>query len=116
LISLINKIPGVDIGQLGNVDLKASTSAVDKLNDIKSNLSAPTKVGPVSLGSFNTAGDYMNSVNMPTAPQQASFGRLEYKNLGEAFGKGQQAGSNLAIKASEKLSGAINKVTGLLSG
>ena len=116
LISLINKIPGVDIGEIGNVDLKASTAAVDKLNSIKANLVAPTKAGPVNLGSFNTAGDYMKSVNMPTAPEQVSFGRLEYKNLGDAFVKGQQVGSNLSLKASEKLTGAIDKVTGLMSG
>ncbi|MES1046302.1 tape measure protein [Heyndrickxia oleronia] len=116
LISLINKIPGVDIGEIGNVDLKASTAAVDKLNSIKANLVAPTKAGPVNLGSFNTAGDYMKSVNMPTAPEQVSFGRLEYKNLGDAFVKGQQVGSNLSLKASEKLTGTIDKVTGLMSG
>ncbi|WP_242598117.1 tape measure protein [Heyndrickxia oleronia] len=116
LISLINKIPGVDIGEIGNVDLKASTAAVDKLNSIKANLAVPTKAGPVNLGSFNTAGDYMKSVNMPTAPQQVNFGRLEYKNLGDAFAKGQQVGSNASLKASEKLTGAIDKVTGLMSG
>lgn len=116
LIGLINKIPGVDIGEIGDVDLKASTAAVDKLNSMKSNLAVPTKAGPVSLGSFNSAGDYMSSVNMPTAPQQVTFDRLQYKNLGEAFGKGQEAGSNLSLKASEKLTGAIDKVSGFMSG
>lgn len=116
LISLINNIPGVDISTIGNVDLKASTAAVDKLNNIKANLSKQTKAVPVNLGSFNTATDYLSNVKMPSAPHQANFGRLEYKDLGAAFSKGQAAGANLSMKASEKLSGAIDKVTNLVSG
>lgn len=53
---------------------------------------------------------------MPSAPGQTSFGRLEYKNLGEAFGKGQQAGSNLSLNASNKLTGALDKMTGIMNG
>ena len=116
LIGLINKIPGVNIGELGNVDLKASTAAVDKINSMKAGLAAPTKPGKVNLGSFNTTGDYLSSVNLPSAPEQVSFNRLEYKNLGDAFAKGQEVGSNASLKASEKLTGAIDKVTGMLSG
>ncbi|MFJ8099409.1 tape measure protein [Lysinibacillus sp. NPDC096212] len=116
LIGLINNIPGVNIGSIDNVDLKASTAAVDKLNSIKADLAKPTKAAPVNLGSFNTAGAYMKSVEMPTAPQQVSFNRLEYQNLGEAFSKGQETGYNLSMKASDKLSGVIDKATGLMSG
>src|SRR5690606_28383355 len=83
---------------------------------IKANLSKPTKAGPVNLGSFNMATDYLSSVKMPSAPHQANFGRLEYKDLGAAFSKGQEAGANLSVKASEKLSGAIDKVTNFVSG
>lgn len=114
LIGLINKIPGVDISNLGEVDLKASTAAVDKLNKIKSDLEKPTKAAPVNLGSFNTAGAYMKSVEMPTAPQQASFDRLEYKNLGDAYTKGNEIGQDFSMAASEKLGGLMDKAKGLV--
>lgn len=114
LIGLINKIPGVDISNIGEVDLKASTTAVDKLNSIKSDLEKPTKAAPVNLGSFNTAGAYMQSVEMPKAPQQASFSRLEYKNLGDAYTKGNEIGQDFSMAASEKLGGLVDKAKGLL--
>ena len=114
LIGLINKIPGVDISNLGEVDLKASTAAVDKLNSIKSELEMPTKAAPVNLGSFNTAGAYMQSVEMPKAPQQASFSRLEYKNLGDAYTKGNEVGQEFSMAASEKLGGLVDKAKGLV--
>lgn len=116
LIGMINNIPGVNIGAIGTVDLKIGNGASAAIDSFKSNLTAPTRAASANLGSFNSAGDYASGVNMPTAPQQASFNRLEYINLGEAFGKGQQAGSSLALKASDKLSGAVDKITGLLSG
>lgn len=115
LIGMINNIPGVNIGAIGTVDLKIGNGASAAIDSFKSNLTAPTRAASANLGSFNSAGDYASGINMPSAPQQASFGRLEYKNLGEAFGKGQEAGSNLSLKASEKLTGAIDKVSGLMS-
>lgn len=115
LIGMINNIPGVNISTVGTVDFKIGNGASAAIDSFKSNLTAPTKAAAANLGSFNTAGDYASGINMPSAPQQASFGRLEYKNLGEAFGKGQEAGSNLSMKASDKLTGAIDKVSGIMS-
>lgn len=115
LIGMINNIPGVNIGTVGTVSLQVSNGAASTFNAMKQSLQAPQKAAAANLGSFNSAGDYASGINMPSAPQQASFDRLEYKNLGEAFGKGQEAGSNLSLKASEKLTGAIDKVTGIMS-
>lgn len=116
LIGMINNIPGVNVSTVGTVDLKIGNGASAAINNFKSSLSAPTRAPSASLGSFNTAGDYASNVNLPSAPGQTSFGRLEYKNLGEAFGKGQQAGSNLSLNASNKLTGALDKMTGIMSG
>lgn len=116
LIGMINNIPGVNVSTVGTVDLKVGNGASAAINSFKSNLTAPTRAPSASLGSFNTAGDYASNVNMPKAPGKTSFGRLEYKNLGEAFGKGQEIGSNASLNASNKLTGAIDKVTGILNG
>lgn len=116
LIGMINNIPGVNVSTVGTVDLKIGNGASAAIDNFKSNLSAPTRAPSASLGSFNTAGDYASGINMPSAPGQTSFGRLEYKNLGEAFGKGQQAGSNLSLNASNKLTGALDKMTGIMNG
>lgn len=114
LIGLINNIPGVDIGKLGTVDLKVNTAAVDKLNSMKESLAKPSKAAEVNLGSFNTAGDYMSKMELPSAPQLASFDRLEYTSLGDAYKQGNIIGTNASLKASEKLTGAMDKLTGLI--
>lgn len=117
LIGMINQIPGVkNISAIGTVDLKIGGGANAAIDNFKSNLSVPVKKSPASLGSFNTAGDYASNVNMPTAPGQTSFDRLDYKNLGQAFANGQAAGTNLSLKASDKLTGVIDKVAGLMPG
>src|SRR5690606_8878333 len=48
--------------------------------------------------------------------QNVFYGRLEYTSLSDAFAQGQAAGSSLSLKASDKLTGAIDKVTGMLKG
>lgn len=139
LIGMINNIPGVNISTIGTVDLKLGGGVSDFAANIGKSLAAPVKAANVSLGKMNTAGAYANSVTMPTAPkstnlgrldsagnyaknitmpsapQKASFDRLEYKNTTAAYGKGFATGAKASMKASEKLTGAVDKVTGLFS-
>lgn len=140
LIGMMNNIPGVNISTVGTVDLKLGGGVSNFAANIGKSLAAPVKAANVSLGRMNTAGDYMSGITMPTAPgkvdfgrmdsasdylrgvtlptapKEASFGRFEYENLGDAFNRGQEVGSNLSLGASDKLAGAIDKVTGLLNG
>lgn len=115
-ITLINNIPGVNISTIGNVDLNISNKASSAIESLSNSLQAPTRAAAVNLGKSNTVGDYMSNVNLPTAPDKASYGRLEYTDTGAAFDRGYNVGANMSSKASEKLSGAVDKVTGLFSG
>ncbi|MBG9657816.1 tape measure protein [Cytobacillus firmus] len=116
LINMVNAIPGVNISTIGEVDLKINNSVSSAIDSLNNSLQKPVKAAPANLGRLNTAGDYLSNVALPNAPQQANFGRLEYKDLGAAFSKGQEAGANLSMKASEKLSKVADKVTSLVGG
>ncbi|MDQ0269933.1 tape measure protein [Cytobacillus purgationiresistens] len=116
LIGMVNNIPGVNISAIGSVDLKISNKASSAIDSFKNSLEAPTKAATANLGRMNTAGEYMSSVNLPNAPEKVSFGRLDYANTGAAFDKGYNVGSNMSLKASDKLSNAVDKVTGVFSG
>lgn len=115
LISMVNNIPGVNIGAIGTVDLKmgggASLGGFSGLS-----IPAPQKKAPVSLGSFNSAGNYAANVTAPSAPKVSQFDRMEYGSTSNAFDRGYDYGSGLSTKASEGLTSALDKVTGLVSG
>lgn len=139
LIGMINNIPGVNISTVGTVDLKLGAGVTNFAANIGKNLVAPTKAANVSLGRMNTAGNYANSVTMPNAPGKANLGtvnnaakyvnnvkepsapvkksydRLEYTSLGDAYAEGNAAGQNLSLKASDKLTGVLDKVSGLIN-
>lgn len=140
LIGMINKIPGVNISTIGSVNLKLGSGVTNFAANIGKSIAAPVKAATVSLGRMNTAGNYKNSVTMPTAPNSVNLGRLnlagnyaaninkpkaadkvsfdrfEYASLSDAYAKGQKAGSNVSKKASDKLSGIVEKLTGLAKG
>lgn len=139
MIGMINNIPGVNISTIGTVDLKMGAGITDFAKNIGKNLEAPAKAERANFGRMNTAGTYMSNMDMPTAPKNVDFGtvnnaaryannvkeptmpemksfdRMEYTSLGDAFDRGNEVGKNLSLSASDKLAGAIDKVTGLMS-
>lgn len=93
IISALNMIPGVDIGKIDKISASAGTGLSQKMIDFANNLEAPK-----------------SSKNVVSIP------RMELKSLPDAFNAGNEFGSNLSLKASDKLTGALHKVTGLLKG
>lgn len=116
LIGMINKIPGVNISTVGNVDLTIGDKASSAIESLNNSLVAPTKAAAANLGRLDMAGDYAANANAPTAPEKASFDRLEYADPSAAFSKGQEIGSNASLAASDKLTGAMDKMTGMMKG
>ncbi|MDQ0412728.1 tape measure protein [Mesobacillus stamsii] len=93
LIAALNMIPGVDIGKVGKLDAGSVSGISNKLQNMASNLKAPTSAE--------------NVVSLP---------RLGLGNVPAAFNKGKNVGEKLSLSASEKLNGAIDKVKGLFKG
>ena len=122
LIGMANKLPFVNITSVGTVDLKVGDGVQNFVDNIGSQLTAPTAVEEVSFGRSNLASQYMNSVDVPASPETASFDRtslasdflgsvsipelpeltefnkLEYGNMSDAFNSGYEWGENLADK------------------
>lgn len=91
LIGLANKIPGVEISTIGEVDFKTE-------------------------GKWGSG--ILEEINSMTEPIQKTveFSRLEYDNLGESFDKGYSIGSDFSYGVSDKLQGIAEKATGFLDG
>lgn len=136
-IGLLNGVLGTDLSTVGTVDLKMGNGVSKFIDNIKSDLGAPVRAEKANFGRMDTAGDYMSGITMPTAPQKVNLGkmdtaakniempsapvkktfdRLEYTSLGDAYDRGNAAGTALSLKASEKLSGVIDKVAGVFKG
>lgn len=116
LIGMINEIPGVNISSVGTVDLKLSSGATNFASKMQASLYAPTKAEKANFGRMDTAGDYAKNIEMPSAPTQTSFDRLEYTSLGDAYDRGNQAGAGLSNKVSAGLNSVVDKVSGFLKG
>lgn len=112
-IGLLNGVLDTDLSKIGTVDLKLSSGATNFGDTLQNLIKAPTKAANITLERMNTAGDYMNSVTMPTAPTNRKFERLDYKDLGTAYDKGNEIGKSLSLAASEKLGGLADKAKGL---
>lgn len=115
-IGLLNGVLGTDLSTVGTVDLKMGNGVSKFIDNMKSDLAAPVRAEKANLGRMDTAGDYAKGLNIPSAPAKKSFDRLEYTSLGDAFDRGNAAGASMSMAASDKLSGAIEKVTGLIKG
>ncbi|MET3657824.1 tape measure protein [Sporosarcina psychrophila] len=115
-IGLLNGVLGTDLSTVGTVDLKMGNGVSKFIDNMKSDLAAPVRAERANLGKMDTAGDYAKGLNIPSAPAKKSFERMEYTSLGDAYDKGNAAGTSLATKVSDKLSGMIEKVTGLVKG
>ncbi|QNK89443.1 tape measure protein [Sporosarcina sp. resist] len=115
-IGLLNGVLGTDLSTVGTVDLKMGNGVSKFIDNMKSDLSAPVRAEKANLGRMDTAGDYAKNIEMPSAPAKKSFERMEYTSLGDAFDRGNAAGASMSMAASDKLTGAIEKVTGLVKG
>lgn len=115
-IGLLNGVLGTDLSTVGTVDLKMGNGVSKFIDNMKSDLSAPVRAEKANLGRMDTAGNYAKGIEMPSSPTKKTLERMEYTSLGDAYDKGNAAGTNLATKMSDKLSGMIEKVTGLAKG
>lgn len=116
LIGLVNNIPGVNISAIGEVDLSVGNKVSTAIKDFSNGLAAPERAARASFGRMDSVGKYMDNVTAPNAPKQVSLDRLNYADPSAAFKKGYDSGSNLSLKASDKLSSTIDKMTGKLKG
>lgn len=82
MINMANKIPGVNIGTIGTVDLKVGGGAQSVINSIGSGLVAPVRAERVSLNRSTVGQDYMDNVSVPSAPTMTKF---ERKSLASDF-------------------------------
>ncbi|MGE7841383.1 tape measure protein [Lysinibacillus sp. NPDC093712] len=112
-IGLLNGVLDTDLSTIGTVDLKLSSGATNFGDTLQNLIKAPTKADKITLERKNTAGEYMNSVTMPTAPTNRQFERLDYKDLGAAYDKGNEIGKSLSLAGSEKLGVMADKLKGL---
>ncbi|WP_337980653.1 tape measure protein [Lysinibacillus sp. JNUCC-52] len=112
-IGLLNGVLDTDLSKIGTVDLKLSSGATNFGDTLQNLIKAPTKADKITLERKNTAGEYMNSVTMPTAPTNRQFERLDYKDLGTAYDKGNEIGKSLSLAGSEKLGVMADKLKGL---
>ncbi|MFJ7663941.1 tape measure protein [Lysinibacillus sp. NPDC097162] len=112
-IGLLNGVLDTDLSKIGTVDLKLSSGATNFGDTLQNLIKAPTKAANITLERKNTAGEYMNSVTMPTAPTNRQFERLDYKDLGTAYDKGNEIGKSLSLAGSEKLGVMADKLKGL---
>lgn len=112
-IGLLNGVLDTDLSKIGTVDLKLSSGATNFGDTLQNLIKAPTKADKITLERKNTAGEYMNSVTMPTAPTNRHFERLDYKDLGTAYDKGNEIGKSLSLAGSEKLGVMTDKLKGL---
>lgn len=113
LIGMANKVPGVEIGAVGTVDFKVGNGAASAFKAAAGAIPAPTRKSASSLGSYSSG---KSSGTMPQAPGNVSFDRKEYGNLGDAFDRGFNSGFDLTMSGSDKLTGAIDKITGMVNG
>ncbi|WJY27480.1 tape measure protein [Sporosarcina trichiuri] len=111
LISMANKVPGVNIGAIGTVDFKVSNGVGKALGAVGAALPAPTRKAAFSPGKYS-AGVF--SGTMPTAPPSVSFGKQGYGSPIGAMANGMAMGSNAIKNVSGKLTGVIDKVSGLI--
>lgn len=117
VIRMANKIPGVDIGEVGNVSIGRPGGVMGAaLGAVRGALKAPDAHQNKTLARSTMGDDFASKNALPDKPGQVQFSRMEYASLGDAFAKGQQAGSNLSNKTSDGLKNAINTMTGLLGG
>ncbi|KQL37124.1 tape measure protein [Psychrobacillus sp. FJAT-21963] len=94
LISAMNLIPGVDIGKVGKLNVEATTNVLSNgLKAMANNLKAPTSSKDV--------------VSIP----RATLGSIP-----AAFNAGNDFAKKMSLAASEKLTGAIDKVKGFMKG
>ncbi len=84
IINALNKIPGVDLATIGTMSKKS-----------------------VSIGTKIDVG----SIKAPTAPSMTTLGKFNTTSGAEAWKAGWEKGSDLGNKASDKVSGALSKLT-----
>lgn len=113
LISMANKVPGVNIGAVGTVDFKVGNKAGAALGAFSKALPAPTRKAPASLGKYSSG---KSSGNKPQAPGAVSFDRKDYGSAIGAFTDGYKKGSGIIKNGADKLTGAIDKISGIVSG
>ena len=100
LINLVNKIPGVNIGTIGEIDLRVGSGIQNFVDNIGSNISMPTRPEQISFERSNLTGSYMDDLSMPKAPEMVEFGRIDYKDMGAAWDTGYSFGEGIKDKVS----------------
>ncbi|RKD22543.1 hypothetical protein BEP19_09790 [Ammoniphilus oxalaticus] len=116
LIGWLNSAFGLNIDSVGEVDLSVNFSrATNAITAMQAKLSEPIQAAPVSFGRSNMSGSYAAS-NMPTMPEYKKLERLDYMNMGDAFNKGYDAGSDLSKGVTRSLKGISNALEGYDSG
>ncbi|WP_392462372.1 tape measure protein [Streptococcus parasuis] len=100
LINLVNKIPGVNIGTVGEIDLRVGSGVQNFVDNIGSNISMPTRPEQISFERSNLTGSYMDDLSMPKAPEMVEFGRIDYKDMGAAWDTGYSFGEGIKDKVS----------------
>lgn len=92
LIGALNMIPGIDIGKVGSLKSGVMSGISSKLQNMASNLKAPTSSQGV--------------VSLP---------RLELGNMPAAFNAGNSAGKKASLAVSDTLTGLADQAKGLLT-
>lgn len=102
LIKMANKIKGVDIGTIGEVDLKVGSGVQSAIDNFGSGMTAPTRAANVSFERSSLASDYLGSVNVPEFPSMGStFDTLDFVDMGSWFDKGYDWGEGMADKVKD---------------
>lgn len=115
LIKMANKIKGVDIGTIGEVDLKVGSGVQSTIDNFGSGMTAPTRAADVSFERSSLASDYLGSVNVPEFPSMGStFDTLDFVDMGSWFDKGYDWGEGMADKVKDfSLTDAISDWLGI---
>lgn len=114
IIKKANKVPGVNIGEIGEVSFSVGSSASSAFKAARGG-SAPVRPDKVSFDRTNLAGNFLESVNAPASPDSVQFGRFDYVDMGQAFKDGQELGKGWGESLSGGLTGLLDNVGGLVS-
>ncbi|WP_107838969.1 tape measure protein [Metasolibacillus meyeri] len=112
-IGLLNSVLDTDLSTIGTVDLKVGDGATNFAETMENLLEAPEKADKVVFDRMNITQKYMDSVTIPDAPVKQKFDRFEYKNIGEAYDKGNAVGKEFSQGLTEKMSGLVDKAKSL---